>query len=1164
MRKLAALCLLAIAAASAASAATPGVVVLSADTRQLRLDRHFEVLRDETGRLTPEDVMGGAGAALFRPASPKGASHGYTTDAYWYRVELRNDAGAGGNSDWVLEVAYPPLDHADFYISRGGAAVTALPTGDQVPRAGGQLDYRSSAVPLRLAPGERVLLHLRAQASGSHQVPLVLWAAQEFTTKVAREGLGFGVFFGIMLVMALYNLCVWLMVRDRAYLYYIGSIVCFGLLQGSLNGYLYQYGAPYLRGALHLINPATAVLIAGSLIFFVLFGRAFLQTRIHTPRTHHASSLLLIVLAAALGLSLVTPYSTSGPLLTLLALVVVVAQITAGIVAFRARVRTARFYLLAWAVFFAGIAIKALEAYSVLPTSFLTAYASQIGVLIMITLLSLALGDRINLERKEKIEARGDALKAREDAIDSLARYQRIVETVPEGIFETDIEGSVISANPALATMLGYADLDEMRGAIRDLRRDHIRDPAAADTMIARLRAEGQLNGYEVQMVRRDGSVFWAALSIQRRIDESGKARAQGIVQDISERLEKEQLTRARAAAEAATAAKSDFLAKMSHELRTPMNAIVGFSELALRSDSDARRLEHLGHIRSASRSLLHTINDILDLSKIESGKLALEHRAFDLQSVLDQVTAVLAQPAADKGLRLTVARAAQTPLALVGDPLRLEQVLLNLVGNAVKFTERGEIEVSVDLASATDRRAHLRFVVRDTGIGLTPEEQARLFTPFGQADPFSTRRQGGAGLGLAISRQLVEKMGGGITVESQPGVGSVFLFTAQFGLAAAREARAATPIPVAAPVASAPRIAVLRGAHVLLVEDNALNRQLAREILQPTGLVLDMAENGPDAVAAVRQSSYNAVLMDVQMPGMDGLEATRLIRTLPGMAALPIIALTANALERDRDDCLAAGMNDFLTKPVDSDQLLVTLSHWVGGAVAPLATPPVRRGDTGQLPIAVPPPTLPPVLPGIDLATAVNRLGGRENLVLDVLHGMLRQYDGAQMLRASLAQGRADDARIAAHTLKGLAATCGCTRLSAAAKDLEAAIKAGGAALPQALAELDAALQEVRSSAAELPAAAKIGPARSGPVDVDAEMARLQRLLRTSDSAAQEQLDLLLPTLRALLAPDALERLQRSVHSFDFDAATAILATLEPPAADAARREVHPTSKRV
>jgi PAS domain S-box-containing protein len=1153
--RLTALCLLAIVAAGPVLAAQPGLAVIDDSTRRLPLREQLELVRDRSGRVSFDGLA--SDAVVFRPADAGAVSHGYTTDAFWYRVVLRNDGGRGANADWVLDVDFSPLDQVDFYLTRGGK-VTHVATGDQRPIAREQLAFRTYAVPVRIEPGERVQLHLRVQTSTSHQVPLTLWSREQFFASALNDTLGYGVFFGIMLIMALYNVAIASFVRDRAYVYYVANIVSFALLQAAMSGYLYRLLQPVLDPSSYTIhNRWVVVFSAGTLASILLFARALLQTRIHTPRTHRLLNAMLVAVAGFFAISFALPYGAGTAGFAVLGSAGGALFIASGVAALRAGVHAARFYLAAWSAFMACMLVKVLELFGVLAPTPFTAHAWEGGALVTVTLLSLALADRINLERKEKVAAQSETLKAREQAIDTLARYQRIVETIPEGIFETDVDGRVINANPAMVAMLGYVDINEMRAAIRDFRTDHVRDPEAARQMIARLRADGRLFGHEVQLVRRNGSAFWAALSIRRVVDESGTPRAQGIVQDITERREREELTRARAAAEATTAAKSDFLAKMSHELRTPMNAIIGFADLALRTDSEGRRLEHLGNIRAASRTLLRIIDDILDLSKIEAGKLALEHRPFDLDAVLEQVAMLLSQEAGAKGLALKVGHAPQTPLALVGDPLRLEQVLVNLVGNAVKFTERGEIELSVELASRTDTRARLRFMVRDTGIGLTAEEQSRLFAPFSQADPFATRRRGGTGLGLAISKQLVEKMGGRIAVESDPGVGSVFLFSAEFGIGATRVAPAApapaasaAPAPTPAPPPAATRVAVLRGARVLLVEDNALNRQLAQEILAPTGLVLDMAENGFDAIAAVRQAAYNAVLMDVQMPGMDGLEATRRIRGLPGGGALPIIALTANAMDRDRTECLAAGMSDFLTKPIDAEQLMATLSHWVGGAVAPLTAAPRRTGFTGPQPVATPPPTLPPTLPGIDLATAVRRLGNRESLVLDVLHGMLRQYgDAPDQLRAAVAGDRGEDARLMAHTLKGLAATTGCMRLSSAAREVELALKAGAGGLDTTLAELAGALEEVRASAAQLPATpAPPQAAEAPPADVPGELERLMKLLRASDSSAQEQFELLKPALAERLAPEQLDKLGSALYVFDFDGAAAILATLKSP----------------
>jgi two-component system sensor histidine kinase/response regulator len=746
----------------------------------------------------------------------------------------------------------------------------------------------------------------------------------------------------------------------------------------------------------------------------------------------------------------------------------------------------------------------------------------------------------------------------------------------------------------------------------------------------------------------------------------------------------------ARAAADQANALKGEWLANVSHEIRTPMNAILGLSHLALKTRLTPKQLDYLTKIQSSASSLLNLINDILDFSKIEAGKLDIEAVSFDLGLVLDDVAGTVAFKARERNLELVFHIARGTPRGLVGDPFRLGQVLLNLTNNAIKFTEQGEVVVTVHPLDTGSNDApdtqRLRFAVHDTGIGMTEEQLAKLFSAFTQADGSTSRKYGGTGLGLSISRQLVELMGGEISVESQPGVGSTFSFVLPFqvdeegtrALALPRRFHSLRVLVVddnemvretlrtemvamrlTVTVASSGRAALeeleraerdgespydlvlldqrmpdmdgpetaqkilselnlsrqpvlflltgderdeeslpaegggfkallmkpvsasalfdnivttfgppkvpgesqgytspihhpLTGANILVVEDNPINQQVTRELLEGWGAEVVLADGGQQALdlLASQTADFDVALMDLQMPGMGGFEATRRIRTELENTALPIIAVTADAMERERQKCLAAGMNDHVPKPIDPDRLLATLLVWIDPKRLGAA------GATGQVASGPPAPRVEglPELPGVEVASALARVSGNAGLLRNLLNEFrLCWSDVAPRLRGALEEQRLPEAIHLAHSLKGLAATLSMKAVTRAAELLEKNLKAADLATVEVdLADLEDALAVVLPGLEQLaPAPAEPQPDIPRPLEeglppLEQVLAELNDLLRDNDFEASDRLALLQKLLPGQGAwSDSLAALQVDMDRLDFEAARQSLAGL-------------------
>ncbi|MBF0370564.1 MAG: response regulator [Magnetococcales bacterium] len=803
--------------------------------------------------------------------------------------------------------------------------------------------------------------------------------------------------------------------------------------------------------------------------------------------------------------------------------------------------------------------------------------------------------------------ARQRADQAKKEVMREL-EFQKLALDEHAIVSATDVKGNITYVNDKFIAISGYDEAELIGQNHRMVKSDE--HSLAFYKEMWKTIANGRPWHGEVRNYKQDGSSYWVRATIVPFLNEKGKPfKYVSIRTDVTAMKALEAgLLEAKEAAEAAGRAKSDFLANMSHEIRTPMNAIIGLSHLCLQTRLTNRQKDYIHKVHNSATSLLRIINDILDFSKIEAGRLDMEAIEFTLEEVLGNISSMISLKAQEKKLEFLMETDREIPPSLVGDPLRLGQVLINLANNAIKFTEEGEVAVITEVLEQETESVHLQFTLRDTGIGMTPEQQAGLFQAFSQADSTITRKYGGTGLGLTISQRLIEMMGGSIRVESERGKGSRFIFDVHLGVSnrvveknlipstdlrgmkvlavddndsargimadyltsfsfkvtkardgkeaiiAVQEAELAEEpfdlvvtdymMPELDGITAAAKIrkeldlkkppvvimataygeesvikraaeeaqvsgflvkpisqsllfevvmeafgktrpdgkkagrdysegkdfrAVLSGAKILLVEDNEINQQVARELLEQANITVVLAENGQQALDLVTREEFDGVLMDVQMPVMDGLTATQKIRKEAHLWDLPILAMTANAMSGDRERCLEAGMQDHIAKPVNPSDLFSTLAHWVKpSAPQPLPSATDSAEGTGKAASTQEAANEPPHIPGVDVQTGLMRMGGNLKGYLSLLGRFLENQGGAATaIRNALEIQDMETAQRLAHTLKGVSGAIGAEKLQDLAEVLEFAIKDRNqtVSIDGALAQVGEALSEVCSA---------------------------------------------------------------------------------------------------
>ncbi len=944
-------------------------IIVTQEKEEYILGLGMDILEDKSGKLTLNDILHPETAKFFQQSSEKAPGFGFSNSSYWARIKIKSSLPK--DATYYIELKYPMLDHVELYIQDDNNNVRKFIVGDHYPFHQRILEYTNFVFPVSLQPEKEITCYLLCRTTSSVNLPLVLLSPSALVKTTSLEHLMQGIYFGIVIVMILYNLFLFISIRDIIYLYYVLFILGFLFFQLSLNGFSFQYLWP---DSIWWANNNLPFFIFFAYMFGALFTRSILDTGEKLPRADKILCFLQYLAGIGMIISLFIGYSLSIKLATALCFTLPV-HIFCGIKIMLTGYRPAIYYAVAWSVSLLSIVIYSAKTFALLPNIFITKWSSQFGSAWEVLLLAISLADRFHLLQEEKKRVQ--------------AEYTVCLKKANAKLDEKNIE--LLAAN---------RKLNELNLELED--------------RVASRTAELSRTNYELS-------------------------------QEAMERKKAENQ------AQAASLAKSSFLANMSHEIRTPMNAIIGLSGLALTHNRDDKIKNYLQIIANAGNTLLGIINDILDFSKIESGKLELENINFSLHSVMANISSMFTEKAGKQNIKLTVTVADDVPDKLKGDPLRLGQIIINLVNNSLKFTDQGEVTVEINRSDVNNGLITLFVSVTDTGVGLSDEQISNLFTAFSQADNSTTRKYGGTGLGLTICRQLVNLMGGEIKVASTLGKGSTFYFTAVFRPGSEQLALTDKKTNHILQTNT-----TLRGALVLLVEDNEINQQVALEILDSFGIQADTANNGREAIKAVQQKKYAAILMDIQMPEMDGLEATRIIRHTAADRKLPVIAMTAHAMKSDREKCMEAGMDDYLAKPIVPDDLFSVLAQWI--KLEPRKSTYTESGSLSS------------ELPGINITEAQKRLNNNKKLLLQLLQGFANDYRRVpEEINRSVEQGHLEAAHRLVHNLKGVAANLSIYKVSKIASDIEKNIKGNNKISPQQIKQLQEELETACRSISRL-----------------------------------------------------------------------------------------------
>jgi PAS domain S-box-containing protein len=912
------------------------VILLDSAQSSYALNTHTAYLEYKNSQWRIEDVTSDGFMDDFVSDHEPSWSPGYTDSTYWIKIKLKAPKNALLEKKWLIEINHPLLDIAELYTRNNNDAFDRQQSDIRQTLAQREVKHVNSIFPIMLQPGETQELYFKFKNSNTFILQMTAWTVDSFREKVAKEELIYGLFYGCVLVMVIYNLFVFFAVRDMSYLYYVMyilSLVTYQTLSKPHGIILFDDDTPFWD--------KNYLAFSGWLSWFMAIKlyREFLNMKIEHPKLNRVLKLLSLFIVVVCGLSYVVPSRRANEVGLFMSTMLIFSTPWISYYCWKKGNDSARFFFYACLVLQCFSVLYALGTLGVIPNSMLTNMALPIGISIEVILMSFALAARIKRTQEQ-------TLASNELAVEHLKHYQSVFDHAIEGLYQISLKDRFINANPALIRLLGYSSYDELQGVQECAMNMCFSDAKTREEIISGLQTNGAVLGLEAQYTREGGGSYWASHSAQVIFDAKGKAsHIEGTLIDITERIEKEKAVFEREvakteqqAAKASTEAKSSFLSNMSHEIRTPLTAVIGYSESLL--DAQIGKKEEGDFIAAMvknSRHLLHVINDILDFSKIEANKLDTESIPVDMFELINEIVSTVQQLAGEKNLALDLKYLYPMPRKIMTDPTRLKQVLLSLCSNAVKFTTAGTVSITV---SCDVVHQCLYIEISDTGIGIPGDLTNTLFEAFSQADTSTSRIFGGTGLGLAIAKKLAELMGGTITAKSTQGAGSQFTVSVSTGpLDQTVLIRSDAEIPVVLPKKQALNATDFVGQSlvssiaftnvtgtILLAEDNADNQRLITMYIEKTGAKVVIAENGEKAVKLAMETPFDLIFMDINMPLMSGLDATDMLR-ISGYTT-PIYALTAAHDQKDIDQCMQAGCDGHLTKPIDKDVLFKTINR--------------------------------------------------------------------------------------------------------------------------------------------------------------------------------------------------------------------------------------------